>query len=314
MHSSLMPRFRPRREIGRTGFKAGILGIGDLADRSVPMEQCVATVRRAMDAGLNVIDTAPAYEKGYSEEIVGKALVGRRARIFLIDKIDFVNHPVRPQVEGSLKRLGLETIDLMVFHGVSNIDDWRQILHKRLAELEKCVSAGHVRFTGISSHDPDVLLAAIESMSLDAIMFPLGPCCDERYANEVLPKATSAQLGTISFKTFGAGKLLGDTTGYGRPLPQSTHVKHDAPVGPIMPTLPHLSAFECLSYTLTLDPDVTLLGLSCAAEQDVAFVAADEFTPLSPQRMCDIRRRAQKAIRSKGPLWWNPLPVSVAHS
>jgi aryl-alcohol dehydrogenase-like predicted oxidoreductase len=223
MHSAPTPRFRPRREIGRTGFKAGILGIGDLADRSIPMERSVATIRRAIDAGLNVVDTAPAYEKGYSEQIVGKALAGRRAQIFLIDKIDFVNRPVRPQIEGSLKRLGLETIDLMVFHGVSTMADLETVLHKRLAELQKCVDAGHVRFTGISSHDPDVLLAAIESMSLDAIMFPLGPCCDERYADEVLPKARAARLGTISFKTFGAGKLLGDTTGYGRPLDQSPH-------------------------------------------------------------------------------------------
>ncbi len=58
--------FRPRRELGRTGFTASLLGLGDLADRSVPLEQCAATLRRALDAGLNVIDTAPAYEDGYS--------------------------------------------------------------------------------------------------------------------------------------------------------------------------------------------------------------------------------------------------------
>ena len=56
-----------RRILGSTGFKASILGIGDLADRAVPLEQCVATIRRAMDAGLNLIDTAPGYEDGYSE-------------------------------------------------------------------------------------------------------------------------------------------------------------------------------------------------------------------------------------------------------
>jgi aryl-alcohol dehydrogenase-like predicted oxidoreductase len=310
-----MPRFRPRRELGTTGFKAGLLGIGDLADRSVPIDQCVATLRRALDTGLNVVDTAPAYENGYSEEIVGRALAGRRDQVFLIDKIDFVNRPVRPQIEASLKRLGQETIDLVVFHGISTMDDWEQVCHKRLAELEKCIRAGLVRFKGISSHDPDVLLAAIESASLDAIMFPLGPCCDERYADEVLPKAGAARLGTICFKTFGAGKLLGDTTGYGRPLADSPRAKDNAPpAGPLMPTLPHLSVFECLSYTLTLDPDVTLLGLSLPAEQDIAFVAADEFSPLPPQRMADIRRRAQKAIRSKGPLWWNPTPVAATPS
>ena len=66
--------FHPRRPLGRTGFVATILGIGDIADRSVPLATCVATVRRAMDAGLNVIDTAPGYEDGYSEQIVGEAL------------------------------------------------------------------------------------------------------------------------------------------------------------------------------------------------------------------------------------------------
>ena len=71
-------RFAPRRELGRTGFVATALGIGDLADRSVPLETCVATARRALDAGLNVIDTAPNYEDGYSEEIVGRAVRGRR--------------------------------------------------------------------------------------------------------------------------------------------------------------------------------------------------------------------------------------------
>ncbi len=62
---STMPQFEPRRELGRTGFRATVLGIGDVADRALPMDTCVATLRRAIDAGLNVIDTAPGYEDGY---------------------------------------------------------------------------------------------------------------------------------------------------------------------------------------------------------------------------------------------------------
>src|SRR5688572_12438000 len=67
-------QFMPRRELGRTGFRATVLGIGDLADRNISLETCVATARRAIDAGLNLIDTAPGYEHGYSEEIVGQAV------------------------------------------------------------------------------------------------------------------------------------------------------------------------------------------------------------------------------------------------
>src|SRR4051794_16563380 len=99
--------FQPRRALGHTGFVATALGIGDLADRRLPIEQCVATARRAIDAGLNVIDTAPNYEDGYSEQIVGRAVKGVRDRMFIISKIDHHDEPIAPQVEGSLERLNL---------------------------------------------------------------------------------------------------------------------------------------------------------------------------------------------------------------
>src|SRR3954465_5980943 len=106
-------RFAPRRELGRTGFVATALGIGDLADRSVPIETCVATARRALDAGLNVIDTAPGYEDGYSEQLVGRAIATyRRDALFVISKIDDLEDPVAPQVEASLTRLNQDHTDL----------------------------------------------------------------------------------------------------------------------------------------------------------------------------------------------------------
>ncbi|MBE3134177.1 MAG: aldo/keto reductase [Acidobacteria bacterium] len=78
MASRAVPfNFSPRRPLGRTGFVATALGIGDVADRSVPIDECVRTVRRALDAGLNLIDAAPGYEDGYSEQIVGRALEGK---------------------------------------------------------------------------------------------------------------------------------------------------------------------------------------------------------------------------------------------
>jgi len=66
-----------KRKLGSTGFSAAVLGIGDLADRCVPLAKSVATIHRAMDFGLNLLDTAPGYEEGYSEAIVGAALRGR---------------------------------------------------------------------------------------------------------------------------------------------------------------------------------------------------------------------------------------------
>lgn len=275
------------------------VGIGDLADRSVPFATCVTTLRRALDAGLNVIDTAPNYENGYSEQIVGAAVRRQRDRVFVIDKIDHLDRPVAEQVEGSLQRLVLEHVDLFVFHALKSVEQWTQLTTRGggFDQLADLVRSGRVRFRGISCHHPEVLELAIKSGLCDVVMFPVGPFVDGRYL-ELLSLARENRVGTISFKTFGAGMLLGDTAGYGQPLP-------NAPVsGP--PKLPHLSVRECVRYTLTCDPDVALIGMSSAAEQDAALAAAAEFEPMDEVERHDVLERARVAIEGKGNCWWNP--------
>ena len=139
-------------------------------------------------------------------------------------------------------------------------------------------------------------------------MFAIGPFVDPRYIEEILPLARKHRVGAVCFKTFGAGKLLADTTGYNQPLQARPRGKFSSGGSDVStePTLPRMTVTDCLRYTLTLDPDVTLLGLSFPNEQDAAYTAAQSFKPLSPQQMTDLRRRAVKAIRDKGPCWWNP--------
>jgi aryl-alcohol dehydrogenase-like predicted oxidoreductase len=307
--------FSPRRELGRTGFVSTALGIGDIADRSVDASKLVATLTRALDAGLNVIDTAPNYEDGYSEEIVGAALRARpRDSYFLIDKVDHFDRPVEEQVDGSLGRLRLAHTDLFVFHSVSTLESFRKLEEDgRFAELRACVRAGKTRFVGISSHHPEVLARAIPSGLCDVVMFPLGPFVDARYIEETLPLARRHGVGSVCFKTFGAGKLLGDTAGYGRPLAERPRGKwssggHEAHPNEEEPGLPRLSVSDCLSYTLSYDPDVALLGLSFDNEQEAAFEAARSFRALGPDELSEIRERARLAIAGKGPCWWNPEP------
>lgn len=307
-------RFAPRRELGRTGFVATRLGIGDLADRSVPLEQCVATLRRALDAGLDLVDTAPNYEDGYSEQIVGTALAGRRDGVFVIDKIDHLHETVAPQVDGSLARLGMAMVDLFVFHACSRQDDLQRLCAPGggFDQLGDEVRRGRVRFRGISSHHPEVLRTAIESGACDVVMFPIGPFADPRYENDVLPLARARGVGTVCFKTFGAGKLLGDTEGYQRPLTQRPRGKRSSggadvdTAGAAAAVLPRLSVEECVRYTLTVDPDVALLGLSFANEQDAAWAAARAFTPMTAAELAAVRTRAATAIAGKGDVWWNP--------
>lgn len=309
------PTLLPRRPLGRTGFVATALGIGDLADRAIPVAECVATARRVLDAGLNVIDTAPNYESGYSERIVGAAVRERgaeaRDRVFVIDKIDVLDAPVGPQVDASLERLGLAHADAFVFHDLSRLATFEALARPGggFDQLGDCIAAGKARFRGISSHSPDVLRAAIEADLCDVVMFPVGPFVDARYVDEILPLARARNVGTVGFKAFGAGKLLGDTDGYNQPLQRRPRGKlSSGGVDDAVATLPRLTVEECLHYTLTLDPDVALLGMSFRNEQDAALAAARTFAPLSPARMADVRARAAEARRDKGPCWWNPDP------
>ena len=308
-----LPHFSPRRELGRTGFVASVLGIGDLADRSLPLETCVATLRRAIGAGLNVVDTAPGYEDGYSEQIVGQTVKGVRDRLFVVSKIDDLLDPVAPQIEASLRRLELEYTDAFVFHGLSDMMVLEQLMAPGggFDQLADCIKAGKTRFGGVSSHNPDVLKAAIEAGLCDIAMFPVGPFVDERYITETLPLAKARGVGSICFKTFGAGKLLGDTVGYNQPLQLRPRGKlSSGGVNDAVAVLPCLTVSECLHYTLTLDPDVALLGLSFPNEQDQAFAAAHAFQPLTADAMTDIRLRAVEARQDKGPCWWNPDPTA----
>lgn len=301
----------PTRPLGRTGFLASTLGIGDLADRNVPIEQCAATIRRAVDAGLNVVDTAPNYEDGYSEQVVGHALRGIRDGMFVISKIDELTAPVVPQIEASLARLRMDHTDAFVFHNLSDLGVFRALSEPGggLEQLDACVRRGLTRFRGISSHSPEVLLAAIEAGVCDLVMFPVGPFVDERYVTEILPLARQRGVATVCFKTFGAGKLLGDVSGYNQPLQLRPRGKlSSGGVEGVQTVLPRLSVAECVHYTLTLNPDVALLGLSFPNEQDDAFAAARSFVPLSAEQMADIRLRAIEARREKGPCWWNPDP------
>jgi aryl-alcohol dehydrogenase-like predicted oxidoreductase len=215
------------RPLGRTGFKASRIGIGDIAERNVPLVECVRTLHRAMDFGLNLIDTAPGYESGFSEEIVGAALKGRRDGMFVIDKVDNPLEPVAPQVDASLKVLGIDHTDLFAFHSVSTMEVWENLAAPGggMDQLQDCVTAGKTRFRGISSHSPEVLLAALDSGLCDVVMFPVGPFVDLRYVEQVLPMARQMQIGTVCFPTFGAGKLLGDTAGYNQPLQERPRVK-----------------------------------------------------------------------------------------
>lgn len=298
------------RPLGRTGFMASQLAAGDVADRALALDTCVATLTRALDAGINVVDTAPGYEDGFSEQIVGAAVRPRRANVYVIDKIDDFTRPLSEQLAESLQRLGFDYIDAYLFHGLSDLATYQRLSAPGglFDEARHLKSTGQIRHMGISSHHPDVLRHAIQDGWCDIAMFAIGAFVDDRYITDTLPLCRTHGVGSVCFKTFGAGKLVADTTGYGAPLAQRPRGKRSSGGVDSTPSSAVLTPADCLHYTMTINPDVALLGMSFPNEQDHVFAAYAGYQPLDDASMADIKQRAVLARANKGPCWWNPDP------
>lgn len=166
-----------KREVGRTGVQVSIVGIGawqmggpDTADGighgwgGVDDERSIRIIHRAQDLGINLIDTADIYGNGHSEEVIGRALKGRRDRWIIATKGGLVKDPgrrgqifdgsgrhIRAACEANLRRLGVDCIDFYQLHGMPKDEE----VPGTMAELTRLKSEGKVRFYGISTGSAD---------------------------------------------------------------------------------------------------------------------------------------------------------------
>jgi aryl-alcohol dehydrogenase-like predicted oxidoreductase len=237
-------------------------------------------IRAAIDGGITFLDNSWDYHGGESEKRMGKALRdGYRSKAFLMTKIDGrTKQEASRQLDQSLKRLGVDEIDLLQHHEVIRYDDADRIFAAggAMEAFLAARKAGKIRFIGFTGHkSPDVHLHMLQTAKrhgfrFDTVQMPLN-LMDTHYRSfekAVLPELVAAGIGVLGMKSMGSGVIL----------------KSKA-----------VSPIECLHYALHLPTSVVITGIDSMKILKQAFKAAQTFRPLSTRQVARLRAQSASA-------------------
>ncbi|GAA0911795.1 aldo/keto reductase [Virgisporangium aurantiacum] len=212
------------RPLGRTGVSVSTLCLGTMMFGdwgTKDHDESVRVIHRALDAGINFVDTADVYSQGESEVIVGKALKGRREDVVLATKFfmpfdDDPNHRggsrrwIMTSVENSLRRLGTDHIDLYQMHRYDPAVD----LDETLGALTDLIRAGKVRYIGHSTFPASALIDA-QYVARDrgrerfVTEQPTYSILTRNIEHEILPLTQRYGMGVLSYSPLAGGWLSG---------------------------------------------------------------------------------------------------------
>ncbi|MET0231754.1 MAG: aldo/keto reductase [Rhodanobacteraceae bacterium] len=211
-----------RRRLGRNGPEVSALGLGCMGMSEFygarDDAESIATIHHALDQGLDFLDTADMYGPYINEELVGRAIAGRRNEVTLATKFGFVRDPadpakrqvdgspqhVREACEGSLKRLGVETIDLYYLHRL----DARVPIEETVGAMSELVKAGKVRFLGLSEVGAETLERASRVHPIAALQSEYSLWTRDP-EDGVLDACRRLGIGFVAYSPLGRGFLAG---------------------------------------------------------------------------------------------------------
>lgn len=211
-----------QRKLGNQGLTVSALGLGCMGMSefygSRDDKESLATLQRALELGVTLLDTADIYGPFLNEELVGQAIKGRRGAVVLATKFGIVRSPTDPQVRGingrpdyvrvaceaSLKRLGVETIDLYYQHRV----DPNTPIEDTVGALAELVWAGKVRFIGLSEAGPQTVRRAHAVHPLSAVQTEYSLWTRDP-EDAVLPTCRELGIGFVAYSPLGRGFLTG---------------------------------------------------------------------------------------------------------
>jgi len=279
----------PRRRLGKINFQASILGIGaqHLGDDGVQQSYVDRVVGEALDSGVNYFDTAPPYN--LSEERLGRALKGKRDKVFLVSKVETnARGDVMYQIRDSLRKLQTDYLDCCHIHNISRDDRFpklEQVLAQNgtLAALLDAKKKGMIRHIGVTSHlRPARVLPALETGEIELLMCTLNHVERHIYGFEekVLPECRKRNIGVIAMKVLG-----GPVSGAGARLVSPQQYQD---------TLRYVWGIPGVS--------VAIIGIRTVEELRQAVAAARTFKPLSDAEMTGVTERGKLLAAQWGPL------------
>lgn len=274
----------PYRELGRTGRKVSLVGIGGyhLGKQADPNES-VAIIRKALDEGINFLDNCWDYNGGESEIRMGRALRdGYRDKAFLMTKIDGrTKSRAASQIDESLGRLQTDHIDLLQFHEVIRDTDPDRIFAPggALEAVLEAKKAGKIRFIGFTGHkSPEIHLkmlstAADHHFSFDTVQMPLNvmDAHFDSFEKKVLPELLKGNVGVLGMKPMGDHFILDSKTA---------------------------TAIECLHYAMSLPTSVVITGCDSLPILDQALQAARSFKPLNESQVAALLAKTAAAAQA----------------
>jgi aryl-alcohol dehydrogenase-like predicted oxidoreductase len=210
-----------KRRLGRDGPQVSAIGLGCMGMSEFyaggSEQESIATIHHALDRGVTFLDTADMYGWGSNEELVGGAIRGRRDDVFLATKFGNVRGPngeflgvrgdpeyVRSACEASLKRLGVEVIDLYYQHRV----DTKVPIEDTVGEMARLKDEGKIRFLGLSEAAPETIRKAHSTHPITAVQTELSLWSRDAEA-DVLPAVRELGIGYVAYSPLGRGFLSG---------------------------------------------------------------------------------------------------------